>query len=64
MRGQIGQEKLRETKQAAGEYVTKGREKAGAYEETLIAYVRDNPMKSVLIAVGVGAALGVLLSRR
>ena len=39
---------------------------AGAKDrlETSREYVAENPMKSVLVAVGVGALLGYLLGRR
>jgi ElaB/YqjD/DUF883 family membrane-anchored ribosome-binding protein len=61
---EVSQEKLRETKQVAGEYVAKGRKKAGELEETVVTYVRENPVKSVMIAAGAGALIGFLLSRR
>jgi ElaB/YqjD/DUF883 family membrane-anchored ribosome-binding protein len=61
---EVSQEKLRETKEFAGEYVTKGKEKAGELEETVVTYIRQNPVKSVLTAAGAGALLGFLLSRR
>jgi len=61
---EVSQEKLREAKDAAGEYVTKGREKAGELEDSVVTYVRGNPVKSVLMAAGAGALLAFLLSRR
>jgi len=61
---EVSQEKLREARHAAGEYVTKGREKAGELEDSVVTYVRSNPVKSVLMAAGAGALLAFLLSRR
>jgi ElaB/YqjD/DUF883 family membrane-anchored ribosome-binding protein len=61
---EVSQEKLRETKQTAGEYIAKGRKKAGEFEDSVVSYIRDNPVKSVLMAAGAGALLGFLLSRR
>lgn len=46
----------------------RGKERAKAMEGQFEDYVRQNPLKSVLIAVGIGAGvgtvLGVLLARR
>jgi ElaB/YqjD/DUF883 family membrane-anchored ribosome-binding protein len=61
---EVSQEKLREARQTAGEYVSKGRERAGELEDSVVTYVRDNPVKSVLMAAGAGALLAFLLSRR
>ena len=49
--------KLGELKQAAGERAAQAR---GATEE----YVRREPLKSVLIAAGVGALVALLVARR
>lgn len=48
----------------AAEYYSKGKEKVQACEETTEQYIRDNPMKSVLIAAGAGLVIGFLLRRR
>lgn len=42
----------------------KGKEKAIEAEESFESYVRTHPVKSVLVASGVGLALGFLLGRR
>jgi ElaB/YqjD/DUF883 family membrane-anchored ribosome-binding protein len=40
-----------------------GKEKVGEYRDQLAECVRESPMKSVLIAAGVGLALGFLWRR-
>lgn len=69
--GQLGKlaknatrEKLGEAREVAADYYEKGRVKAGELETQLTDYVRAKPLKSVLIAAGVGALLGILASRR
>jgi ElaB/YqjD/DUF883 family membrane-anchored ribosome-binding protein len=42
----------------------RGKERAVEAEESFENYVRDHPVRSVLIATGVGVAVGVLLGRR
>jgi hypothetical protein len=36
----------------------------GQYREDAVEMIRENPLKSVLLALGVGALLGFLLTRR
>jgi len=69
--GQLGRlatgaarEKLDEARGVATEYYEHGRKKAGEYETQVVDYVRTKPLKSILIAAGVGALLGILISRR
>ncbi len=69
--GQLGRlakdatkEKLGEAREIAAGYYEKGRIKAGEMESQLTDYVRAKPLKSVLIAAGIGALLGILVSRR
>ena len=69
--GQLGKlakdatkEKLGEAREVAADYFEKGRVKAGELETQLTDYVRAKPLKSVLIAAGIGALLGILVSRR
>jgi ElaB/YqjD/DUF883 family membrane-anchored ribosome-binding protein len=57
-------EKLGEARDVAGEYYDTGRKKAEEFETQLVDYVRTKPLKSVLIAAGVGALFGLLISRR
>ena len=61
---EASQEKLQQAKQTASEYLERGRDKAGQVEDTVVSYVREKPIKSVLLAAGAGALLGFLLSRR
>ena len=57
-------EKLDQAREAAGDYLKKGRLKAEVVEDKVVHYVREKPVKSVLMAVGAGALLGFLLRRR
>lgn len=61
---EAAQEKLGVATETVGEYLDQGRRKAGEMEEKLETYVRAKPMKSVLIAAGVGMLCGFFLSRR
>ena len=69
--GQLGRlarsaarEKLGEARGAAADYYDQGRKKASEFESQVVDYVRTKPLKSVIIAAGVGALLGILMSRR
>jgi ElaB/YqjD/DUF883 family membrane-anchored ribosome-binding protein len=42
----------------------RGKERAQAVQHSFEDYVRQNPVRSLLIAAGTGAALGFLLGRR
>lgn len=57
------QEQVEHLRQNAGEYYQQGREKAVEWGEELENYVREQPIKSVLIAAGVGMVLGFLWRR-
>ena len=46
------------------EVYARGKERAQAVQHTFEDYVRQNPVRSLLIAAGTGAALGFLLGRR
>ncbi len=61
---EASQEKLQQAKQTASEYLERSRDKASAVEDSVVSYVREKPIKSVLLAAGAGALLGFLLSRR
>jgi ElaB/YqjD/DUF883 family membrane-anchored ribosome-binding protein len=52
---------LRDT---AGEYVDQGRAKAREVQETVEEHVREEPMKSLMIAAAVGFLFGVFWTRR
>ena len=56
-----GYEQVRDT---ASDYYQQGREKAMHWQEELENYVAERPIKSLLIAAGVGALLGILWKHR
>ena len=53
-------EHLRDT---AMDYYDQGREKAQQWTQDLEGYVREQPIKSVMIAAGIGLLLGILWRR-
>jgi ElaB/YqjD/DUF883 family membrane-anchored ribosome-binding protein len=57
------QDKLYELKDRAAESYASGKEKLQDIEKNLARRVAESPMKSVLIAAGVGLALGLLWRR-
>ena len=58
------QDKLHEFKERASESYDDGKQKLHQFEESMARTVRESPMKSVLIAAGVGLALGFLWRRK
>ena len=64
----FAQEKLEEVRESVGEsvghYYEQGRAKAKEIEHTLESMVRQQPVKALMIAVGVGLILGGLMIRR
>lgn len=61
---QAAREKLDDAREAASGYYDHGRKKADELETQVADYVRTKPLKSVLIAAGIGALFGILISRR
>jgi ElaB/YqjD/DUF883 family membrane-anchored ribosome-binding protein len=57
------QDKFQDLKERASETYERGREKVTEWEEGLTKAVRSAPMKSVLVAAGVGLAIGFLCRR-
>jgi ElaB/YqjD/DUF883 family membrane-anchored ribosome-binding protein len=57
-------EYLDEGKHKTAEYLEQGKQKASEFEDQIENYIRQKPLKSVLIAAGAGALLGFLISRR
>ncbi len=60
---ETAQEKLQNLRETASEYYEQGREKAMEWEQNFEDYIREQPVKSVLIAAGVGLFLGFLWRR-
>jgi ElaB/YqjD/DUF883 family membrane-anchored ribosome-binding protein len=57
------QDKLHQLRDRASSGYGAGKEKLHEYEESLANVVRESPMKSVLIAAGVGLLLGFVWRR-
>jgi len=69
--GQLGRlakdatrEKLGDARVTASDYYDKGRAKAEQVEAQLVDQIRAKPLKSILIAAGIGALFGLLITRR
>jgi ElaB/YqjD/DUF883 family membrane-anchored ribosome-binding protein len=58
------QEKLDIAREKATEAYERGRVKVSEAEDRLVDYVRAKPLKSVLVAAGLGALIGILWARR
>ena len=58
------QEKLGDLRDTAGQYIDQGRARVRDFSDTLEMQIRDQPLRSVLIATGIGFVLGFLWSRR
>ncbi len=56
-------EVARELKERAGLFAGEWKDKAGEIHKEVEAYVRENPTKSVLAALGVGFIIGLVLRR-
>jgi ElaB/YqjD/DUF883 family membrane-anchored ribosome-binding protein len=54
-------EKAEDIKDTVGEYYERGIDKAREIEAGLENYVRDNPMRSILIAAGISLGAGLLI---
>jgi ElaB/YqjD/DUF883 family membrane-anchored ribosome-binding protein len=59
----LGQ-KVEATQGAAHQVFDRGREKAAEYRDHVSHLTREQPIKAILIAAGVGAVLGLILGRR
>lgn len=57
-------EKLGELRDTANQYYEMGRNRAFDAEQTVEEYIRQQPLKSVLIAAGVGFLFGACYIRR
>ena len=56
-------EQYQNIKESATEYYQAGRDKAVQWENQIEEYVREQPIKSLLMAAGVGILLGILWKR-
>lgn len=61
---ETAQEKFGELKESASEYLRQGKDKARELGGDVEDFVREQPVKSLLIAAAVGLVLGVLWKRR
>ena len=60
---QAAREQYDNLRESATEYYDYGRERAQEWQQQAEEYIREQPLKSVLIAAGVGIVLGVLWRR-
>lgn len=60
----LAQEQIEHLRGAASEYLDQGREKARELSETLEHRIREQPVRSVMMAAGAGVVLGLLFARR
>jgi ElaB/YqjD/DUF883 family membrane-anchored ribosome-binding protein len=56
--------RVHDARERMNNLVERGRERAMELENNLEHYVQDQPVKSILIAAGVGLLLGAILARR
>lgn len=64
MAREMAQEKVEQVRANASEYCEEGRETVQQVEHRFEQFVRQQPVKSILIAAGVGMLLGGLWMRR
>jgi len=60
----VAQEKLEHLRESASEYKDQGRDKVEQVERTIEQFIRERPLKTVLIAAGVGLLIGRFWMRR
>ena len=60
----VAREKLGQLRDNASDYVEQGRKKKQQIEHGFEQYIRESPLKSILIATGVGLLLGRFWRRR
>jgi ElaB/YqjD/DUF883 family membrane-anchored ribosome-binding protein len=64
MAREMAQEKYEQVRDGAVDYAREGREKVRTVERSIEQYIREKPLKSVLIAAGAGLLLGRFWMRR
>jgi ElaB/YqjD/DUF883 family membrane-anchored ribosome-binding protein len=62
--GHAASEGFQQVRDTAGEYIEKTQERAVDLERSMEKHIRNNPVKSILIATGAGCLLGIFLLRR
>jgi ElaB/YqjD/DUF883 family membrane-anchored ribosome-binding protein len=60
---EMAQEKLERVKAGAAEWAEEGRERVEEMGESVEQYIADHPVKSMLIAAGIGLIVGRVLLR-
>lgn len=64
MAREMAEEKVEQLRASASEYCEEGRDKVQQVERSFEQFIRQQPLKSILIAAGVGMLLGGLWMRR
>ena len=64
MAREMAQEKVEQLRASASEYCKEGRDTVQQAERSVEQFIRQQPLKSILIAAGVGMLLGGLWMRR
>ena len=64
MAREMAQEKVEQLRASASEYCKEGRDTVQQVEHSFEQFIRQQPLKSILIAAGVGMLLGGLWMRR
>ena|ERR1700728_1857012 len=60
----VAAEQYENVRQRASDYVSQGREKVEEWEEGLEGYIKENPLRALMIAAGAGLLFGLLWRRR
>lgn len=58
------EEKVQHIRDSARDVYTRGKDKVQAMEEGFEDYVKERPIKSILVAAGIGVLIGFFLRRR
>ena len=61
---EAGESVVSNLQQTARDYLDRGKERVMELEEGLEGVIQEHPIRSILIAAGVGLVAGVLISRR
>jgi len=58
------EEAASDLRSGVSEYLNRGKERLVQMEEGVEGYVQEHPIRSILIAAGVGVVVGALIARR